>query len=109
VARGFNVKSTRIVKDHTPRACTARELSPDTTNQLNGRMVMAQTSVNDNGLLATLAPIWQIVIGVCVLVVVVAASARLARRGRSRMTTALLITGAAVICLAVLGILTSGY
>jgi hypothetical protein len=62
-----------------------------------------------DGLLATLAPAWQIVIGGCVLVVVVAASARLARRGRSRMTTALLVTGAAAIGLAVIGVLTSRY
>ncbi len=60
-----------------------------------------------DGLLATLAPVWQVVIGGCVLVVVVAASARLARRGRSRMTTALLVTGAAAIGLAVIGVLTS--
>jgi hypothetical protein len=60
-----------------------------------------------DGLLATLAPAWQVVIGGCVLVVVVAASARLARRGRSRMTTALLVTGAAAIGLAVIGVLTS--
>ena len=78
-------------------------------NQLNGQMAMARTMVNDNGLLGTLAPIWQIVIGVCVLVVLVATSVRLARRGPSRMTTALLVTGAAVICLTVIGILTNGY
>jgi hypothetical protein len=71
-------------------------------------MAIAQTTVNDNGLLATLAPIWQFVIGVCVLVVLVAASARLARRGRSRMTTALLVTGAAAVGLTVLGILIGG-
>jgi hypothetical protein len=62
-----------------------------------------------DGLLATLAPAWQIVIGGCVLVVLVGASARLARRGRSRMTTALLVTGAAAIGLAVIGVLTSRY
>ncbi len=62
-----------------------------------------------DGLLATLAPAWQVVIGGCVLVVVVAASARLARRGRSRMTTALLVTGAAAIGLAVIGVLASRY
>jgi hypothetical protein len=60
----------------------------------------------EDGLLATLAPIWQVVIGGCVLLAVVAAAARLARRGRSRMTTALLVTGAAVIGLALIGVLT---
>jgi hypothetical protein len=62
-----------------------------------------------DGLLAMLAPVWQVVIGGCVLVVVVAASARLARRGRSRMTTALMVTGAAAIALAVIGVLASRY
>ena len=69
----------------------------------------APAAVTEDGLLATLAPIWQIVIGSCVLVVLIAASARLARRGRSRMTTALLVTGAAVVGLAVIGMLASGH
>ncbi|GAA1817942.1 hypothetical protein HC028_20750 [Planosporangium flavigriseum] len=68
----------------------------------------ATTTIAGDGLLATLAPIWQIVIGGCVLVCLVAASVRLARRGRSRMTTALLVTAAAVVSLAVIGVLTSG-
>jgi hypothetical protein len=68
----------------------------------------ATSTATSDGLLATAAPIWQIAIGGCVLLVLVAASARLARRGRSRMTTALLVTGAAVISLAVIGVLTSG-
>jgi hypothetical protein len=63
----------------------------------------------EDALLATLAPVWQIVIGGCVLVAVVAASARLARRGRSRMTTALLVTGAAIVGLALLGVLANGH
>jgi hypothetical protein len=68
----------------------------------------ARTTATDDGLLAMLAPVWQIVIGTCVLVVVIAASARLALRGRSRMTTALLVTGTAAVALAVIGVLTSG-
>jgi hypothetical protein len=60
-----------------------------------------------DGLLATAAPIWQIIIGGCLLMALLAASARLARRGRSRMTTALLITGTAIVSLAVIGVLTS--
>jgi hypothetical protein len=66
------------------------------------------TATSDDGLLGTLAPIWQLVIGTCVLLAVVAASVRLARRGRSRMTTALLVTGMAAVVLAVIGVLTSG-
>jgi hypothetical protein len=68
----------------------------------------AVATANEDGLLAMLAPVWQLIIGGCVLIAVIAASARLARRGRSRMTTALLVTGAAIVGLALLGLLTSG-
>lgn len=54
-------------------------------------------------------PLWQLVIGLLVLVTVVVSVHRLARRGRSRMTSAMLVVGGAVICLAVLGILLQGY
>lgn len=57
-----------------------------------------------DALLGMLLPIWQLVIGACVLVVVLASVRRLARRGPSRMSTALLVTAGAVICLAVLGV-----
>jgi hypothetical protein len=76
------------------------------TSEQDGRAATS-TAANDD-LFAAAAPIWQIVIGGCVLVAFVVASARLARRGRSRMTTALLITGAAAVSLAVIGVLTSG-
>jgi hypothetical protein len=68
----------------------------------------AHSTAADDWLVATLAPVWQIVIGVCVLVVVIAASGRLLRRGRSRMTTALVVTGTAAVVLALIGVLTSG-
>jgi hypothetical protein len=47
-------------------------------------------------LLNLLLPFWQMVIGVCVLAAVVVVGFRLAQRGPSRMTTALLVTGTAV-------------
>jgi hypothetical protein len=72
-------------------------------------MGSAARLADGEALLATLAPLWQLVIGVCVLVVVVAASAKLIRRGRSRMTTALVVTGAAIIGVTVLGVLASRY
>src|SRR5262249_57695142 len=69
--------------------------------QLNGRMSVvypgdavssyksnSALAVPEDGLLATLAPIWQVAIGACVLVVLAAAAAPLAPRGRARMTTA---------------------
>jgi hypothetical protein len=62
-------------------------------------------AANPDGLMGTLAPVWQVAIGGCVVLVVIAASARLARRGPSRMTTALLVTGVAIVGLTVIGIL----
>lgn len=55
--------------------------------------------------LGLLLPIWQLVIAVFVLVAVVVSVRRLARRGPSRMTTALLVTAAAITGLAVVGVL----
>jgi hypothetical protein len=48
-------------------------------------------------LLSMLFPFWQLVIGVVVLVVCVAAALQLVRRGRSRMRFAVLVAGAAVV------------
>ncbi|BCL13428.1 hypothetical protein GCM10017556_11670 [Micromonospora sagamiensis] len=59
----------------------------------------------EDALLGLLLPIWQLVIAVFVLFAVVASVRRLARRGPSRMTTALLVTAAAIAGLAVIGVL----
>jgi hypothetical protein len=56
-------------------------------------------------LLNLLVPFWQIVIGLCVVGAVVVAGFRLARRGPSRVTTGLLVTGAAVVLLCTLSFL----
>jgi hypothetical protein len=56
-------------------------------------------------LLGMLLPFWQLVIGGFVLVAVVASVYRLAQRGPSRMSLALLLSGGAVVCLTVLGML----
>jgi hypothetical protein len=56
-------------------------------------------------LLGILLPFWQPVIGGFVLVAVVASVYRLAQRGPSRMSLALLLSGGAVVCLTVLGVL----
>jgi hypothetical protein len=58
-----------------------------------------------DALLDLLLPFWQLVIGVLVLVVLALSVRRLASRGRSRMTTALLVSGAAAVGLATLGYL----
>ncbi|MFI6133215.1 hypothetical protein [Micromonospora sp. NPDC051141] len=59
----------------------------------------------EEALLGLLLPFWQLVIGAFVLAVLVLSMGRLVRRGPSRMTTALLVTAAAIACFAVLGVL----
>ncbi|MET8280854.1 hypothetical protein [Micromonospora sp. NPDC005174] len=62
----------------------------------------------EEALLGVLLPFWQLVIGAVVLVVLVFSVGRLARRGRSRMTTALLVTAAVIAGLATIGVLLEG-
>jgi hypothetical protein len=50
-----------------------------------------------DALLGMLFPFWQLVIGIVVLVVCVAAALQLVRRGRSRMRFAVLVAGVAVV------------
>jgi hypothetical protein len=52
-----------------------------------------------------LMPIWQLVIGVLVLVTVAVSSYRLFMRGPSRMGGAMLLAGGAVVCVAVISYL----
>ncbi|MEU7846724.1 hypothetical protein AB0B74_12190 [Micromonospora parva] len=66
------------------------------------------TVVAEEALLGLIGPFWQVVIGAVVLVVLVLSVGRLARRGRSRMTTALLVTAAAIAGFAVIGVLLEG-
>ncbi|MCX4389979.1 hypothetical protein OG777_24020 [Micromonospora peucetia] len=66
------------------------------------------TVLAEDALLGLLLPFWQVVIGAFVVFVVLVSVARLARRGRSRMTTALLVTAAAIAGLAVVGVLLQG-
>jgi hypothetical protein len=61
-----------------------------------------------DALLGLLMPLWQLVIGVLVLVAVVVSMHRLFMRGPSRMNAAMLVVGGAVVCLAVLGYLFQG-
>jgi hypothetical protein len=58
-----------------------------------------------DALLNLLLPAWQIAIGLCVLAAVVVAGFRLARRGPSRITTALVLTGGTVLGICALGLL----
>ncbi|MEW2147600.1 hypothetical protein AB0869_32800 [Micromonospora vinacea] len=62
----------------------------------------------EEALLGLIGPFWQVVIGAVVLVVLVLSVGRLARRGRSRMTTALLVTAAVIAGFAVIGVLLEG-
>jgi len=61
----------------------------------------------DDALLGMLAPLWQAVIGICLVVVTIVAAHRLLMRGPSRMSRAIVLSGSAVVCLVVLGILLS--
>jgi hypothetical protein len=56
-------------------------------------------------LLDLLSPFWQGLIGACVVLTFAVAAARLARRGRSRMGTAMLVVGATVVAITVVGAL----
>jgi len=58
-----------------------------------------------DALLDLLMPLWQVVIGLLVLVTLVVAGRRIAMRGPSRMGGAMLLAGGAAIGLAVVGYL----
>jgi hypothetical protein len=66
---------------------------------------MSDTGLAQDALLNLLLPLWQMLIGVCVLAAVVVVGIRLVRRGPSRITTALLLTGGAVVGVCALGLL----
>ena len=66
---------------------------------------VAAAPLAEEALLGLLLPFWQLVIGGFVLFVVLASVGRLARRGPSRMTTALLITAVAIAGFTVVGVL----
>ena len=69
--------------------------------QLNGRV---PATIAADALLGLLLPFWQIVIGIVIVIFVIGASVRLAGRGRSRMNTAIMVTGATL-----LGQIASGF
>jgi hypothetical protein len=58
-----------------------------------------------DALLDLLAPLWQLVIGLLVLVTLVVSTHRLFMRGPSRMGGAMLVVGGAVVCVAVVSYL----
>jgi hypothetical protein len=68
---------------------------------------VVRDTIAADALLGLLLPFWQLVLGVVIIVFVVGASVRLARRGRSRMNTAIIVTGVALVGLVVIGVLSS--
>ena len=72
--------------------------------KLNGPV---HDTIAADALLGLLLPFWQLVLGAVIILFVVGASVRLARRGRSRMNTAIIITGAALVGLVLIGVLAS--
>lgn len=65
---------------------------------------MPRTLAND-ALFGLLLPIWQVVIGALVLIAMAVSVQRLARRGQSRMSAALLIVGGMIVGIAALSML----
>ena len=63
--------------------------------------------IAEDALLGLLFPFWQIVIGICLVVVTVISAHRLLMRGPSRMSHAIVVAGSAVVGMVVLGILLS--
>ncbi|MFR9780815.1 hypothetical protein ACL02O_32850 [Micromonospora sp. MS34] len=63
------------------------------------------TTLAEETLLGLLLPFWQLVIGAFVVFVVLVSLRRLAQRGPSRMTTALVVTAVAIAGFTVLGVL----
>lgn len=63
------------------------------------------SAMHQDALLNLLYPMWQVVIGVFVLVALLVSTHRLLGRGPSRMSRALVVTGSAAVAVAVLGIL----
>jgi hypothetical protein len=70
--------------------------------QLNGNVPVPSAA---DALLGLLLPFWQLVLGGVMVVFLVGATAKLARRGRSRMNTAIVISGAAVLGLVLIGLI----
>ena len=66
-------------------------------------------AVASDALLDLLLPLWQLVIGLLVLVTLVVSVHRLVRRGPSRMGGAMLMVGAVVVGVAVLSYLVQRY
>ncbi len=62
-------------------------------------------STQADALMDLLSPLWKIVIGGTVAVVVAVVGLRLARRGRSRMRTAMVVVGASILGLTLFGVL----
>jgi hypothetical protein len=68
-------------------------------------MPLASSPPVGETLLSLLSPFGQLAIGGCALLVLVVSIRKLAQRGRSRMTTAMLVTGVAALAVAALNIL----
>ena len=65
----------------------------------------SQTALAADAMFGLLMPIWQMLIGVLVLVALLVSVHRLFMRGPSRMGGAMLLVGGAVVCVAVVSYL----
>jgi hypothetical protein len=94
----------QIDDDH----CSSDSQSGTRSHAVSEWTMPIDPSLAIDALFGLLLPLWQLVIGVLVLVAVVVSVGRLAQRGPSRMSAAMLLIGAAVVCLAVFGYLFQG-
>jgi hypothetical protein len=95
------VKSAGFGVDHiVTRAWRVATCQSDT-------VLRAFRPLAEDALLSMLFPLWQLVIAVVVLIVMTIAVWRLARRGRSRMTTAVVVTAVVVVGINALAVLLS--
>jgi len=65
----------------------------------------SQTALASDALFGLLMPLWQVLIGVLVLMALLVSVHRLFMRGPSRMSGAMLLVGGAVVCVAVVSYL----
>jgi hypothetical protein len=70
-------------------------------------MARVPLSSPNDAITGLLDPFWRLVLGMFILLFVVVATARLIGRGRSRMRTAMVVTGLAVLGLMAIGVITA--
>jgi hypothetical protein len=97
--RNRRLTASARMKGRGPRPGTVAD--PDGV-QLNGGV---PATIAADALLGLLLPFWRLVLGVVIAIFVVGAAVRLARRGRSRMNTAIVVSFGLMLGVVLLGVL----